>query len=85
MAMSGTEVVLLQHREAASLNPAADKHCQDTSCRGLLTVFSPGSRSPSGHYTSCRAPARCHVAPHVTRDNCHGDQGIMKPMAGAEG
>ena len=85
MAMSGTEVVLLQHREAASLNPAAAKHCQDTSRRGLLTVFSPGSRSPSGHYTSCRGPARCHVAPHVIRDNTSDDQSIMKPMAGGRG
>ena len=55
----------------------------------LLTVFSPGSRSPSGHYTSCRAPARWHVTPHtwhVTRDNSVTViRAVMKPMAGGWG
>ena len=84
--MSGTEVVLLQHREAASLNPAAKKDCQDTSLR---------SRSPDCRLFSLQAPGHHRaitprVVPppavtlphtwHVTRDTWqqrHGDQGSI--------
>ena len=80
--MSGTEVVLLQHREAASLNPAAEKDCQDTSLRSRSAdcrLFLSRLQVTIGplHPVSCPRPLARYPT-HVTRDTWqqrHGDQG----------